>query len=78
MPTKYQIMSAVLREQTKEIVKNTDIYTDFLTTVSNSYKYNFREQLLIHYQKPDATACADIETWNKSHLIELYFKVLLN
>ena len=65
MPTKYHIMSAVLREQAKEIVKNTDIYTDFLTTASNSYKYSFREQLLIHYQKPDATACADIETWNR-------------
>ena len=34
MPTKYQIMSAVLREQTKEIVKNTEdkfkVRLDFL------------------------------------------------
>ena len=65
MPSKYQLISALLREQAKEIVRNTDIFTDFLTIASNNYKYNFREQLLIHTQKPDATACADIDTWNK-------------
>ena len=65
MPTKFEMVSAILREQTKEIVRNTDIFTDFLTTASNNYKYNFREQLLIHTQKPDATACADIDTWNR-------------
>lgn len=40
-------------------------YTDFLVTAANNYKYSFKEQLLIHAQKPDATACAEIETWNR-------------
>ena len=37
----------------------------FLNTASNNYKYSFNEQVLIYAQKPNATACADIETWNK-------------
>jgi len=65
MPSKYEMISAALREQAKDVVRNTDTYTDFLTTAANNYKYNFREQLLIHLQKPTATACADIDTWNK-------------
>ena len=27
--------------------------------------YSFQDQLLIHAQRPDATACAEIDTWNK-------------
>ena len=65
MPSKYEMITAALREQAKDIVRNTDTYTDFLTTAANNYKYNFREQLLIHLQKPTAIACADIDTWNK-------------
>ena len=65
MPSKYEMISAALREQAKDVVRNTDTYTDFLTTAANNYKYNFREQLLIHLQKPTAIACADIDTWNK-------------
>ncbi len=65
MPSKYEMISAALCEQAKDVVRNTDTYTDFLSTAANNYKYNFREQLLIHLQKPTATACADIDTWNK-------------
>ena len=65
MPSKYEMISAALREQAKDVVRSTDAYTDFLSTAANNYKYNFREQLLIHLQKPTATACADIDTWNR-------------
>ncbi len=37
----------------------------FLSTAANNYKYSFGDQLLIYAQKPSATACAEIETWNK-------------
>ena len=37
----------------------------FLTTAAHNFKYNFRDQLLIYAQKPDATACAQIDFWNK-------------
>ena len=37
----------------------------FLTTAAHNFKYDFRDQLLIYAQKPDATACAQIDFWNK-------------
>jgi len=40
-------------------------YMAFLRTAANNYKYDFRDQLLIHAQNPSATACAEIEVWNK-------------
>ena len=48
-----------------EITSNPEKWIEFLDTASNNYKYDFNEQVLIFAQKPNATACADIETWNK-------------
>lgn len=65
MPSKYQIIVAMAASEAQSIVSNAERYTAFLATAANNYKYNFQEQLLIHAQKPDATACAEIEVWNK-------------
>ena len=40
-------------------------WTDFLATAARLYKYPYHEQLMIYAQRPDATACADYELWNK-------------
>ena len=40
-------------------------WTDFLTTAARLYKYPYHEQLMIYAQRPNATACADYELWNK-------------
>lgn len=40
-------------------------WQQYLKTAARIYKYPFRDQLLIHAQRPDATACATIEFWNK-------------
>lgn len=34
---------------------------------SRLYKYKFDEQLLIYAQRPDATACAEMELWNEKN-----------
>ena len=65
MPSKYELLTMMLAEQVKGIVTDTNKYIDYLDTAAHMYKYNFREQLLIYAQKPGATACADIDTWNK-------------
>jgi len=65
MPSKYRIILEMASQTARDIASNTDRYTDFLITAANNYKYSFKEQLLIHAQKPDATACAEIDTWNK-------------
>lgn len=36
----------------------------FLTTAGRLYKYPYHEQLMIHAQRPDATACAEYDLWN--------------
>ena len=65
MPSKYQIISELASQTARDITSKAERYTGFLVTAANNYKYSFKEQLLIHAQKPDATACAEIETWNR-------------
>lgn len=48
-----------------EITKNRENWKSFLATASRLYRYSFPDQLLIHAQRPQATACAGIEIWNK-------------
>ena len=40
-------------------------WTEFLTCAARNHKYDFRDQLLIYDQRPNAVACADINLWNK-------------
>ena len=65
MPNKYQLINEMTKETLKEITSDSSRWVEFLNTASNNYKYDFNEQVLIYAQKPNATACADIETWNK-------------
>lgn len=65
MPSKYRIILEMASQTARDIASNADRYTDFLITAANNYKYSFKEQMLIHAQKPEATACAGIDTWNK-------------
>ncbi len=65
MAGKYSIMKDVARQTALEITSGTTPYTSFLKTAANNYKYSFTEQLLIYQQKPNATACAEIDVWNK-------------
>ena len=44
---------------------NPYFYPSFLTTAANNYKYGYTEQLCIYTQKPDATACAEFDVWNR-------------
>lgn len=50
---------------TYNITRTPENWMGFLDTASRIYKYPFNEQVLIHAQKPNATACASIEIWNK-------------
>lgn len=65
MPSKYQLVNEMASDTLKEITGSSENWIKFLKTASNNYKYSFNEQVLIYAQKPNATACADIETWNK-------------
>ena len=65
MASKYQIITSMAEHTADDIRKSAEKWMSFLTTAANNYKYRFKDQLLIHAQKPDATACAEIETWNR-------------
>lgn len=52
-------------EHIQEIVQGTEGWMSFLTCAGRMYKYSFADQLLIHAQRPDATACAAIDFWNE-------------
>lgn len=53
------------KEITKKVVSSPYEWTNYLKVTSNIYKYSFRDKLMIYAQRPDATACASMETWNK-------------
>ena len=65
MAKKLESIVQLAAEKAHEISANSGNYMAFLTTAAHNFKYNFRDQLLIYAQKPDATACAEIEFWNK-------------
>ena len=41
---------------------------NYLDTAARLYRYPFMDQLLIHAQRPKATACASLELWNEKML----------
>ena len=66
MASKLKLISELYEETIKDVSHDSRQWLDFLKCASMNYKYNFSEQLLIYAQKPNAIACADLETWNKT------------
>lgn len=65
METKRQRISELMERTVRQVTDKPDAWTSFLKTAACLYKYPFEEQILIYAQRPDATACASIELWNK-------------
>ena len=40
-------------------------WMNYLDVAARLYRYSFKDTLLIHAQRTDATACAELEVWNK-------------
>ena len=65
MATKLDIYVQMAGRTANEITKNRENWTAFLGTASKLYRYSFTDLLLIHAQRPQATACAEFDLWNK-------------
>ncbi len=65
MTAKLQRMSELAASTAHAVSDHPERWADFLRTAAWNYKYPFQDQLLIYAQRPDATACASIEIWNK-------------
>ena len=64
MPAKVDTYLALARETAQVLAGSAGAWTAFLDTASRLYKYPFADQLMIHAQRPGATACASYEVWN--------------
>ena len=56
------------REAAKEASSSPRDWMRYLDTACRLYRYPFSDTLLIHAQRPDATACAELEVWNEKML----------
>ena len=52
-------------ETAKEVSGSPKDWMGYLDTASRLYRYPFSDTLLIHAQRPEATACAELEVWNE-------------
>lgn len=64
MADKYYKVADMASSVAERITQNADTWTEYLETAARLYRYGFKDQLLIHAQRPDATAVASIEVWN--------------
>lgn len=65
MATKLERISRLALDATLSVASSPDHWKAFLDSAAWLYKYPFRDQVLIHAQKPEATACAEIGMWNE-------------
>ncbi|SDL76704.1 hypothetical protein SAMN04487833_1316 [Sarcina sp. DSM 11001] len=61
---RYNDIRALAESHAAEISRSVQAWTGYLDTAATLYRYDFPETLLIHAQRPDATACAEMEIWN--------------
>ena len=55
-----------LAQQNARYVSNSpQDWMSYLDVAARLYRYSFTDTLLIHAQRPDATACAEMELWNQ-------------
>ena len=65
MASKLEFVLQLADREAREITGSQGKWQAFLQTVARMYKYPYVSQLLIHAQRPEATACAGYETWSR-------------
>ena len=59
-----QQLDELYQQTLAEFAASPEKWTSFLDTAARLYKYDFKSQVLIWSQRPDATACAELPLWN--------------
>ena len=59
-----QSIQALAELHAQEVSRSPRDWMGYLDTVARLYRYSFQDNLLIHAQRPNATACAELELWN--------------
>lgn len=68
MSKSIQLFFQMADRTAEQITGSYQKWTAFLTTAARLYKYPYNEQLMIFAQRPEATACAEYDLWNKQPL----------
>lgn len=66
MASKLQEYRRMSEEAQRQLTGSLERWQSFLATASRLYKYPYHEQVMIHVQRPDATACAEFDVWNNT------------
>ena len=59
-----QSIQALAESHAQEVSRSPRDWMGYLDTAARLYRYSFQENLLIHAQRPGASACAELELWN--------------
>ena len=65
MANKLYEMQKLTADISRDVSASPEEWMKFLDTAARLYRYTFPEQLLIYAQRPEATAVASMEIWNK-------------
>lgn len=65
MVKKFDVITKLYEEATQEVTESPEKWLAFLQSASKNYRLPFDEQLLIHVQRPEATAVLPMEKWNE-------------
>ena len=60
-----QQLDELYQQALAEFAASPEKWRNFLDTAARLYKYDFKSQVLIWSQRPDATACAELPLWNE-------------
>ena len=63
--TKLEAYTQMADHATEKLTAEMNDWLAFLRTASRIYKYSFMEQVMIYTQRPNATACASYDLWDK-------------
>lgn len=64
-PDKLTSITALAHDTLSRVTDGYAEWTALLRTISRNYKYDFADQVLIHAQRPDASACAGYDVWTE-------------
>ena len=62
---KLQDIRSLAELTAEDISRSPRDWMGYLDTAARLYRYPFSDTLLIHAQRPSATACAELEQWNE-------------
>ena len=65
MPSNLQAYRQIADHAALQITGSHESWMAFLKTAARLYKYPYNEQIMIHAQCPNATACAEYDFWNE-------------